>query len=216
MPLCKICFKEIKPNDLHSFCCKKQIICADCMSKLKPSFRSFSINNIKGLAIYDYDENIEGLLYQFKGCFDIELKDVFLARFSKELRLYFRGYSIVPIPSYISDDMKREFNHVIEMFSCLDLPIIRVLEKTMKYKQSDQKRKDRKLIAKVLKMSNINEIENKKILLVDDVCTTGSSLSAAINLIRLGKPKMIKILVMSKVLYKKDLIHANAKSIGDI
>ena len=41
-------------------------------------------------------------------------------------------------------------------------------------------------------------IKNKKILLVDDVMTTGSTLSGAIKVIKKCNPKDIKILVLSK------------------
>jgi xanthine phosphoribosyltransferase len=43
---------------------------------------------------------------------------------------------------------------------------------------------------------------NDKILIVDDVFTTGSTLNAAIDLIKQGQPKNIKVLVLSKTIYK--------------
>lgn len=205
-----MCFKEIKPNDLHSFFCKYPVICGECMSKFKPKFRQFSINNYKGISVYDYDEQIENVLFQFKGCYDIELKDVFIARFAKEFHLYFHNYYIVPIPSYYLDDMKREFNHVEEMFSCLKLPILKVITKNQKYKQSDQKKSDRKQIEKVLTLSDVEKVKGKRILLVDDVCTTGSSLTAATKLLEACHPKDIKILVMSKTIFIPDIISKNA------
>jgi len=111
----------------------------------------------------------------------------------------FYQYLIVPIPSDKIADERREFNHVIEMFKCLNLPILKIIEKIDSYKQSDQLKEDRNNIIKHLKLSHIEKIRNKRILLVDDVFTTGNTISAATRLLEEGSPKDIKILVMAKV-----------------
>lgn len=103
------------------------------------------------------------------------------------------------MPSFYKDDIRREFNHVIEAFDSLKLPYLHLIEKIDEYKQSDQKYKDRTNISKHLKVSDLEKVRNKKILLVDDVVTTGSTLKAAISLIKRGKPKDIKILTIAKV-----------------
>ncbi len=198
---------------LHSFLHKNQVICDKCFLKFKPKFRRFIVDGIKGLSLYDYDDTIQSLLYQFKGCFDIELAHTFLDHYYPELRHYYHGYIMVPAPSYYLDDLKREFNHVEEIFLPLKLPILKIITKTDKYKQSDQKKSNRKDIAKHLKMSNIEMIKNKKILIVDDVFTTGSTISAMIQLIKTGKPKNIRVLVIAKTIFDKNLIDTNAKSI---
>lgn len=197
--ICKICFKEFKVKSLRTLCFKNITICDDCFNKLKPRFIRYKIYDIKALALYEYDEQFKTLLFQYKGCYDYQLFNVFLEQFSAFLRIYYSGYTLVPIPSNEVDDERREYNHVVEAFSVLKLPIIHVLYKSELYKQSDQKRSDRNNIHKILKMSDIKLVKNKKILLVDDVCTTGSSLRAAIKLIRKGHPKTIRIFALSKV-----------------
>ena len=112
-------------------------ICMHCYREIVPSFTKFKVGNYKALAIYEYDERIKKLLYQFKGCFDIEIFDVFLSRFARELRLMYFDYIMVPIPSYKEDDEIREFNHVEEMFKILKLKTAYVLEKTEKIKQAN-------------------------------------------------------------------------------
>lgn len=158
----------------------------------------FSINGVKGLSIYEYDEGIKDLLYQFKGCFDIELAPVFLYQFIKELRFMYKGYVIIPAPSYRLDDERRGFNHVEEIFKQLNLQIFKLVYKIAPFKQAEQSSKMRSHISRYLVSQNMEKIRGKKVLIVDDVATTGSTMISMINLIRKGEPQDIKILVMSK------------------
>jgi competence protein ComFC len=151
------------------------------------------------LSLYYYNDYFKEQLYKLKGCYDIELASTFLYPFSKELKLLFYGYYLILIPSSKSDDDKRGFNHVEEIFKCLNMPILKILSKKFNVKQSDRNFNQRKLILYDLKVNNIKWIYNKKILIVDDVCTTGNTLSAAIKLLKEGKPKKIKVLTLCKV-----------------
>ena len=156
--------------------------------------------NIDCLAIYNYDENIKSLLYQFKGCHDYELDPVFLYRYAFELSIMYHNYVIVPIPSYQEEDEKRGFNHVREIFSLLNLKMMDILVKTANVKQADLSKEERKNISKYLKVKENVDLSGKKVLIVDDVFTTGGTMSAAINLIKGLHPKKIKVLVMSKTI----------------
>lgn len=177
-------------------------ICTNCYREIVPSFIKFKVGNHKALAIYEYDERIKKLLYQFKGCFDIEIFDVFLSRYARELRVMYHDYLMVPIPSYKEDDEIREFNHVEEMFKILKLKVEKVLDKTEKIKQANLSFNQRKEIKNFLRVTNGEVLTNKKVLIVDDVYTTGSTMAAAISLIEQYHPKKIEILVMSKTSFK--------------
>ena len=180
------------------------------MKKLSPKFIKFNHGNIKCLAVYEYDNEMKSLIYQFKGCYDIALSEVFIDRFKRELYYLYKGYIVIPIPSYKSEDLKREFNHVVEMFSSLNLPIMRIIEKTENIKQSSLKKNERANISKYLKMSDIETVRNKKVLLVDDIHTTGSTIQACIDLIKQGEPKDIKVLVIAKTSDDKQHINKHA------
>ena len=199
---CKICFNKIGDYSLHNLMCKNNILCEQCFNKFAPKFIHFKLDGIDGLAIYEYDQNIKELLFKFKGCYDFEMKDVFLDRYYQYLRLKYLGFVVVPVPSYYLDDMTRGFNHVVEIYNRLKLPVYKIIKKTKKEKQASKNKKERKEIGKILEIENIESIKNKKILLVDDVMTTGSSLLACIKLLRSGKPKKIEILVIAKNIEK--------------
>jgi len=113
----------------------------------------------------------------------------------------------VPIPSWIDDDNLRGFNHVVEIFKSLKLKMNFPLTKACKYKQSDQRKENRKDIINILKMSHVDNLSKIKILLVDDVHTTGNTLKAAIKLLRDAGAKKIKVLVIAKT---KELSERNS------
>lgn len=183
--------------------CKNQTICNKCFQKFNPVLQRFSVQNLDGLYIYNYDEIIKEKLYQLKGCFDIELSGIFLEYFSLFLRVKFLGYTLIPAPSSKEADEERGFNHVVEIFKTLNLPMNRCVHKTENIKQSDLSANERKNIKNYLKIDDVN-LKNKKVLIVDDVFTTGSTINAMIDLLKEKNPKKIKILVMSKTISKEE------------
>lgn len=201
--ICRICFDEIH-DDFYFFVGKrKPEICEKCWSKFRPIFTQFKVDNINAISIYNYDETIKNLLYQFKGCFDIELSNIFLEKFCRELHLKYEKFTIVPIPSHFEDDKTRGFNHVVKMFECLKLPFEFALEKTVRIKQSDRSATDRQNISEILAIKKDANISGKNILIVDDVYTTGSTMRAAINLVRKCNPRKIEVLVLSKTVFNE-------------
>lgn len=141
-------------------------------------------------------------LYQFKGCYDYELKDIFLDYYKDYLKIKYVNYIIIPAPSYKKHDEERGFNHIEEIFKCLNKKMLHLIEKNEDIKQSDNSYENRKKIKKILTIHNGEMIKNKKILLVDDVFTSGSTIKAMIKLVKMYKPKKIKVLVLSKTRLK--------------
>lgn len=169
---------------------------------MKPEWFAWKEGKVPCLAIYFYNETIRTLLYQFKGCGDYELKDIFFAYPKIDLRLRFRGFTIIPVPSSASHDEKRGFNQVKAMCQCLKLPMLDCLEKTIDAKQSDLSAKERRTIGKYLAYHGPASLSDKKILLVDDVFTTGSTARGCLKLISMHKPRKLAFLVMAKTLMK--------------
>ncbi len=198
MKVCKICFKEIRDNSLFNLTHRNADVCTHCFQEIKMHFFKFEVLGYNAISIYRYDEKIQALLYQFKGCFDYELLNVFFERFSRELSLRYKGYLMVPVPSYREDDEIREFNHVEEMFKILKLPIRKIIAKTKRVKQATSSSKVRSEIGKHLILTDSSDLSKYKVLLVDDVYTTGSTIKACIKLLEKLRPKRIEVLVMSK------------------
>lgn len=177
-------------------------VCRKCYEEIRPKFLKFEVMGCKGLSIYDYDDKIQALLYQLKGCFDIELANLFFGRFYRELSIRYKGYILVPAPSYKKDDETREFNHVQEIFKNLKLPMRNLIIKTKKVKQASGNIGMRRQISNFLELVEKPDLTNKKVLIVDDVFTTGSTVRAMIELLRKLHPKTIRVLVMSKTVLR--------------
>lgn len=84
------------------------------------------------------------------------------------------------------------------MVKILNMPIIICLEKIKDIKQSSYHFSERQNISNYLTVNdNIKLIKNKKVLLVDDVLTTGSTMKSCINLLKNNQAKKINFLAMS-------------------
>ena len=198
MKVCKICFKTIKIDDFCRLFTKNTCICAACQELLEPKFISFKVDNYKALSVYEYSDYIKNLIYLYKGCFDYEMREVFLNLYYKELRIIYSGFIAIPIPSFKEDDEIRGFNHVVEAFNSLGLEMMPIIVKTAHHKQAERTAKKRKEINKFLALSESYDLTNKKVLLIDDIYTTGSTIRSAINLIEKLHPKEIRVLVLAK------------------
>lgn len=174
-------------------------LCIHCYRKMRPRFLRWRVGPYRALALYEY-ENVKDVLYQFKGCGDIELSSIFFAYAAPLLKRYYHGFVVVPVPSSASHDLERGFNQVVEMCKCLNLPILDVLEKTAESKQSDLSAKQRKNVTKILAIKKPGQLKGKKVLLVDDVFTTGSTIAGCLKLLEKEGPKTIRVLVMAKTL----------------
>ena len=199
---CKLCFEKIHFNGINALI-KNRMICQKCYNGFELINKKEYINGIEVRYLYDYNEFLKKNIYLLKGCYDIELKDMFLDRWKYILRLIYKGYLLVPVPSYFESDNKRGFNHVEEIFSSLKLISNKCLKKTKDIKQANLSKKQREKIDKVLIIEHGEILKGKKVLIVDDIYTTGSTLNACINLVRKYYPKVLKCLILCKKTSKK-------------
>lgn len=193
-----MCFKEIDHSSFHYLSVKVPTICSRCFNELNPKFLHFKVGRFRALSIYDYDEKIKSMLFQLKGCADIEIAPSFLEYFRHFIIIKYFGYIVVPAPSSKNSDLERGFNHVCEIFKFMPNKMYRCIEKTSDVKQADLNFKERSQIIKHLRFNKSYNVANKKILIVDDVLTTGSTVEAMVKLLIQNGAKKIKILVMAR------------------
>ncbi len=211
--ICKICFEKIPVGSWLHLMNRNACVCSRCFRDFYPKFHEFRHKGAPVLAIYDYDQIIREKLYQVKGCYDLELASVFLSYFQKELQLKYRSYFLVPAPSWEGDNLKREFNHVEEIFKGIGLPYLNAFIKTENVKQADLNFDGRQKVKDRLRLLSDINVKGKKLLFVDDVMTSGATAQAAVEMLRLAGAKKVKILVMSKTQMHKS---KDKKTFSDI
>ena len=190
---CLICGEKLTTKTIYA----KTHICRYCYRKLPFSYRRFQILDVSGLAIYNYQGIIKDSLLSLKANGDSEIAKLFLEPIKEYLKSEYFGYTLLPIPSTKTSNKNRGFNHVIEIYKSLDLPIDDVLIKKKEWKQSDQRFKNRFQVRNILTL-NGEVSQKKKYLLVDDIVTTGETLKAAIQLLAKNGVHKVKILVIAK------------------
>lgn len=71
------------------------------------------------------------------------------------------------------------------------------LYKKEKYKQSDLRYEDREKMKKKIGIRNGEQLKGKKVLILDDVITSGNTLSTCLSLVLLQNPQCVELLVLS-------------------
>jgi competence protein ComFC len=159
-------------------------LCLDCQKMLPYKKIIFQIDGIEITSFVEYDENISRLLILYKEHCDEALAPVFFDRSKKLISKKYKGYVLIPLPSSSEKVAQRGFHHLHRMIESLDLEMADVLVKTKNVKQAKLSKEDRKQIDMIFEIRKDAEYSFENIVLIDDVCTTGASLKAAIALLR--------------------------------
>ena len=179
---CLMCGKELGEGSIRDIFVGEDGICEECRKQWLEKNIKFELDGIKGEADYIYNKAFSSSLIQFKECGDEALKDIFLFEVKKKIRRKYRGYTLCCMPSSIEKRKSRGFSHLEEMYSCLNMKIIDPFIKNTNESQ--------KQLPGYLRSNMRHEIVlkegiqlPKKILLVDDTITSGSTLKGALSCI---------------------------------
>ena len=189
----------MEKNSIFDLAFAAKSICLHCFSSLKPQYLHWKENGVPYTAIYAYEEGYKSLIYLYKGCGDIELCSTFLERLLPYLKWRYRGYIIVPAPSHPEKIAARGFDHVPLMFEGVGKGVKVVFQKTSDIKQSAQSRAQRRHIGEHIAVLSQAKVRGEKVLLVDDVLTTGSTMRACLGFLQHMGPKKIEVLVLARV-----------------
>lgn len=176
---CPVCKKVIYPDD--SFC-------EDCKGKLTLFSGSFSVSGAKSFtAVYEYDKNISPAVFLMKNGIDGNASYALGTALASKLKESGAAEGIdliLPVPMYKKDLHKRGFNQseriCREVGRILGIPVnVRCLVK-LGYTASQKSlgRQERlKNLRGAFTVSSPQSVNGKNILIIDDVCTTGSTLA---------------------------------------
>lgn len=204
---CRQCGCLIKPSDI--FCCA-------CISSIKPIVNSFlpitKTHSLKIFAISAYQNPIKNMIWKKFH------KDVLASKQLGQLIMQFTPLKnenfdlIVPIPLHWTRYAQRGFNQALviakEISKGTQKPVIKLLRRHKKTKFQSQlaSPKRQENIADAFSIHWLHSkkcralIENKTILIVDDLCTTGITLQAAAKIFIKYKPKSIIAAVACRTL----------------
>lgn len=172
-------------------------ICKSCMDKFDVIDRTISFYHHSLRILYFYNDFFKSLLFQYKGQYDYVLKDAFLSLFIRELKDKYKDYIIVVAPSSFIDNQKRGFAPMEEIAKTIHSNLFLNLYKKEHYKQSDLSFEERKKVRNKIGIENGEILKEKKVLIIDDVLTSGSTLHACLTLILTYSPKHVELLVLS-------------------
>lgn len=186
--ICESCFEKFDPIDLTKSCpaCSRQQeandLCADCKAwKIKYPNLSF-----KHKALFSYNEMAKEYIKMFKFQGDLLLGKLFKKEVQHFLSTYERSHQIVPIPISQSSFEERGFNQVEVILQNAGIQYEDCLIHLGKGQRQSSKTRQERLTSKQFLDLEPNFFRNKnrkqKILIVDDIYTTGRTISHAKNL----------------------------------
>jgi len=168
--------------------------CIQCHEKINIYDKPYKINNSDfSISVCSYDENISPAVFTLKNkagnapyAFALEI-----SRLIEKYKIIQQSELIIPVPMYKSDKLKRGFNQceliAKELTNITGIPhdfkIVSKIRKTQHQKNLSEE--ERKINLKnAFAVRNPDKISGKKILIIDDICTTGSTLSEIAGLLK--------------------------------
>ena len=185
-PVCGICNKITK-----------KYICENCEKKIEKYYINQIIDYRNNKKSY-YDYQIKLLKYE-----NIIREKIIIN--NKKIYGFMKNYDIIiPVPMYKTKKWLRGYNQVEliarELSKDLNIPLKCTTLTKIKdtKKQSSLTRAERKQnIKNAFIVKNASDIENKKILLFDDIITTGSTLNECSKTLKKAKVKEVAILTIA-------------------
>lgn len=194
MKNCLYCDKKINRYSLYSLFIEEDKLCLKCREQLKVNKQVFYFDDLKVTSLYNYDSLYKTLLLQYKECYDEALAPIFLYKLDVFIRLKYLGYKILYVPSSLEKLNKRGFDHLKLIFSYLEFKEVSGLNKKEELCQANKSLSQRE---KMIDNYLYDGQDLDKVLIVDDVCTSGSTLKGVYKAIK-SHCKHIEALVLAK------------------
>jgi len=194
---CLICFENLHKDISLVHLVKKLPICLSCLRKFDINDHTILFHQYRLRILYKYNDFFQSLLYQYKGLYDLALKDVFLCLFQDELKERYKDYIIVVAPSSSKSNEIRGFAPMEQIAFTIHDQVFLGLYKKEDYKQSDLSYSQRKKVKDKIGIRNKDMLKGKKVLIIDDVITSSSTLRTCLSLVQACSPSIIELLVLS-------------------
>ena len=188
MRLCTSCIKDFEPV-LYS------------KHMMTPQRDTFKIN-----VFYAYTNSIKSIIYKFKFSKELKLFKTIASLILEVVDLKNTPDLIVPIPSHPIDEIKRGYSHMsivanylskltgIKNINIIKRKIFPLLRRNQKFKDRQQRLNRAKRFSMRINPQNI---KSKRILLIDDVMTTGATASECAQLLLNNGAKSVEVICLA-------------------
>lgn len=212
----KINFKNLLNILFPKIClnCGKQgesYLCSSCFLALDLRFKIFPVQNKSyNFLIYlgKYKDEVRDKLLQFKFYNKAYINEYFLEFLIKDKNIcdFLKNFDLViPVPMYKDKKARRGYNQT-ELFAknlaekleleYMENSLIKFQEnKTQSLLPQNERAKN---VRDVFKIENSFKIKDKKIILIDDIYTTGATINACSKLLKKAGVSKITALVIAK------------------
>ena len=191
---CVLCEKRFyKIKDI--FDVRDEVVCEKCCKKFETSIKKTTVNGVTVYYLFEYSEELMSSLVSLKGLGNKALCDaMILPKVRKKLRKMFKDSTFLYMPSNESDDEERGFRHVEALFHDIAKEGMYPLTKMQKRKQALCSYAERKEIIKYMKVKEGYKLNLERVVLVDDVLTSGSTIFSAAKLLNISKFEVLVLL----------------------
>jgi predicted amidophosphoribosyltransferase len=172
-------------------------MCSSCYHQLEWHHQLSRFDGFPIESFFDYGPLFKSRIHQYKTLGDIVLGQTFLDQHRDYLKLKYRHFTFVPAPSHHDHMLQRGFHHLEEILLSLGLPFQRLFFKNKAYRQAEQDFQGRQRIHDVIER-HLNMLVPQKIVLFDDVMTTGETMRTMINQLTTHRQTVIKIIVLAR------------------
>ncbi len=170
-------------------------ICHDCIRwEEDPEWSKYLDNNY---SLFLYNEFLKELIAKYKFRGDYILAKIF-AVYIKEKLMEMHPDLLVPIPLSEERLYERGFNQAMALLQEAGYPTSDILSRIHSEKQSKKTRLERIHLPQVFTINSDSQLEGKRIVLVDDIYTTGSTLRHAAKLLKEAGAASIQSLTIAR------------------
>lgn len=149
-------------------------ICTNCEEKFEP-FENENEDSL--ISLYKYNDQMKDYLHRYKFMHDVLLAKVFRHQIHQHLSK--KKETIVPIPMHPAKLKERTFSHVDELLNQANISFEHPLEKITTESQAEKTREQRINAPQIFTLKENQNLQNKEIILVDDIYTTGTTINHA-------------------------------------
>ncbi|MFJ9386036.1 ComF family protein [Peribacillus sp. NPDC101481] len=147
----------------------------------------------KNISLFHYNEYLKDIIAKYKYRGDYALAEVFVPFLKERLKdMEFDLVTVIPLSHERLTE--RGFNQVQALADLLGIHTVEILTRIHTEKQSKKSRQERISLPQVFQVMQLNLLEHKSILIIDDIYTTGTTLRhAAKALITAGAKEVSSI-----------------------